>query len=172
MNEPVFWLLCCESDCAFGKQTTLSLKPQDRRSQSHKAIEKTSVGLFLILLTACPFSFISRLCVCACTMFKRATERRQSTNTNVSDSAGKGHIDPHDWMKSAHYLLLYFCFQDHSMLPNIINKPRTNPVLFIHPGAPRARQDKYKISWQSTAKRFWRYPGRKVLNIPTSALVQ
>lgn len=81
MNEAVFCPLCCESDCAFGKQPTLSLKPQDRQSQSHKAIEKASIGLFLILLTACPFPFMSRLCVCACTMFKRASEREQRANT-------------------------------------------------------------------------------------------
>lgn len=143
---------------------------QDRRSQQHKAMEKASVGLLLILLTACPFSFIPSLCVCALTMFKRATERCEKTNTNISDNAGQCHIYPHDWilwMRSAYYLLLDFC-----MLPNIINKPRTNPVLFIYPGAPGAQQDKYKISWQSRAERFWRYPGWKVLNIPTSALVE
>lgn len=59
-------------------------------------MEKATVGLLLILLTACPFLFIPRLCVSACTMFKIATERRQKTNTNVSDSAGQCQTHPQD----------------------------------------------------------------------------
>lgn len=63
------------------------------------------------------------------------------------------------WTGSDLYLLLNYLCHDHTMLPNLINKTSTNPVLFKQSGVPGAQQDKY-IFWQSKSERFWQCPGQ------------